>query len=72
VSLDDDASDVEMRDRDLAIAAQRRRATDVLPLPKECANECGTPNLPGARFCSPDCAGDFERRQNQRRRAGDK
>jgi predicted nucleic acid-binding Zn ribbon protein len=72
MSLDDDASDVEMRDRDLAIAAQRRRATDVLPLPKECANECGTENPPGARFCCTDCREMFEARQKQRRRAGDK
>lgn len=67
----DDANDRADMDLSLALAAQRRRVTDVLPIPKECQNDCGTENEPGARFCCTDCREMFEARQKQRRRAGD-
>ena len=61
----DYANDRADRERELAIAAARSRPT-VAPS-KWCANECGEPSLAGGRFCSPECARDFEHILTMRR-----
>jgi len=67
----DDANERADLDLQLALAAQRRRATDVQPLPKVCDNGCGEKPAERSRYCSKDCMLDHSARQTQRRRAGD-
>jgi predicted nucleic acid-binding Zn ribbon protein len=64
----DQATEMEERDRDAAIAAQRNK-TAVLPDIGHC-HSCEEPRSDGRRFCDADCRDDYDREQKHRKRQG--
>lgn len=64
----DRASDLEQKDRDIMIAAIRRRC-EALPYAGTCYY-CGEFTKAGRRFCDSDCRDDFERQEAIRSKQG--
>ena len=64
----DQATEREEKDRELAIALQRRKAA-VLPDVGHCYY-CGEATRPGQRFCDADCRDGYEFEQRQRAKQG--
>lgn len=64
----DQATEREEKDRELAIALQRRKAA-VLPDIGH-RYHCGEATRPGQRFCDTDCRDGYEFEQRQRQRQG--
>lgn len=58
----------EERERRIA-AVRRELSAKPAPLPTECLN-CGEAPKERSAFCDPDCRTDYERRQRQMKRAG--
>ena len=66
----DQASEVEQRDRDLAISVARQKAQKAMLPPIGICYNCHDPLDNGERFCNRDCADDYANRLNASRRAG--
>ena len=67
----DQASEVEQRDRDLAISVARQKAQKAMLPPIGICYNCHEPVADGERFCpGPDCRDDHTYRRNAARRAG--
>lgn len=67
--VDDIATQVEERDREQALEAQRRRAELPGLPPGECAN-CGAMWKDERHFCDAECREDYETRQRIARITG--
>ena len=66
----DQASEVEQRDRDLAISVARQKAQKAMLPPIGICYNCQSPLSDGERFCNRDSADDYANRLNASRRAG--
>ena len=67
----DQASEVEQRDRELAIAVARQKAQKAMLPPIGICYNCHEPVAEGSRYCpGPDCRDDHTYRMNAARRAG--
>ena len=67
----DQASEVEQRDRDLAISVARQKAQKAMLPPIGICYNCHEPVAEGSRYCpGPDCRDDHTYRMNAARRAG--
>lgn len=69
-SVDDQATAVEEREREAALAAQRDRAARAPRLPDGVCANCLAELKAGQRFCDQDCRDDYEKRVAARRRNG--
>lgn len=66
----DDGCEREQRDREMCLAAVRRRAQEPEMPPTGTCYNCGDPVGEGERFCDGECLRDYERRKAAEKRRG--